>query len=376
MYLLFQHRSLKSNYTEHQPHFKRFQDLDPQEEYAVSHRSMSPHRAPLIVEHDHGIPKHDARIHNPGRERERTTSRDPARQRGGPRNHDPSRDRERPRSRDPVRDREQPRIGDPVRDREHMRNRGPVSLREHLRSHDAVPQREHSRSHDPGRDREYPRAGGLVRHQEHARNHDPVRDHREHPRSRDPLRTGVLPRDRDYPKISEPQRGRDPTRGRESSRSNELFKHGRDYNQQQGTSHDGPSGSSNYHIQEDARFRTSSAERGSPLRGMRHLKEQPRIESLLREPHGQRAVNDQDFRMDESNRARPCVSDWEDETQPRGNRGGVLGQGNILKGHPPQRNTNHPGARTDLASHETLKIKVDMSRPVGHSRYSIASAVL
>ncbi|KAG7317559.1 hypothetical protein KOW79_018594 [Hemibagrus wyckioides] len=363
----YSERSLKSNYMEHQPHFKRFQDLDPQEEYAVSHRSLSPHRAPLIVEHDHGIPKHDARIHNPGRERERTTSRDPARQRGDPRNHDPSRDHERPRSRDPVRDREQPRIGDPVRDREHMRNRDPVSLREHLRSHDAVPQQEHSRSHDPGRDREYPRAGGPVRHQEHARNHDPVRDHREHPRSRHLLRTGDLPRDRDYPKISEPQRGRDPTRERESSRSNELFKHGRDYNQQQGTSHDGPSGSSNYHIREDARFRTSSAERGSPLRGMRHLKEQPRIESLLREPHGQRAVNDQDFRMDESNRARPYVSDWEDETQPRGNHGGVLGQGNILKGNPPQRNTNHSGARTDLASHETLKIKVDMSRPVGHS---------
>ncbi|KAK2814848.1 hypothetical protein Q7C36_023114 [Tachysurus vachellii] len=348
----YSERSLKSNYTEHQLHFKRFQDLDAQEEYTVSHRGLSPNCAPVIVEHDHGIPKHDARIHNPGRERERPTSRDPARERGDPRNHDPSRGRERPRSRDPVREREHTRIGDPVR------------VQEHLRNPDSVAQREHSRSRDPGRDREYPRSSGPIRHQEHVRSHGPVRD-RDHSRSSDgPRSSDHLPRDRDYPKSSEPQRGRDPTLGRESSRNNEFYKPGRDYNHQPRTSHDSPSGPSNYHVREDARF--SSAVRGSPLRGMRHQKESPRVESLLRAPHGQRAADDRDFRMDESNRARPYTCDWEEETQPRG---GVLGQGNVPKGDPQHRNPSHPGARMDFASHETLKIKVDMSRPVGHSSH-------
>lgn len=351
LYLLFQYRSLKSNYTEHQLHFKGFQDLDPQEEYTVSHRGFSPHCAPVIVEHGHGIPKHDASIHNPGRDRERPRSRDSARERGHSRNPDSGRDREHPRSHDPVRDREQPRSSGPVRDREHPRNRDPVS------------QREHPRSHDPGRDREYPRGSGPVRHQEHPRTHDP-------------LRTSDLPRGRDYPKSSEPQRGRDPTRGRESSRSKELHKHGREYNHHSGTSHHSPSGSSNYHIREDTRFHTSLAERGSPLQGMQPHKEQPRMGSHSREPYGQRAVDDRDFRMDEIDRAGASVHDWEEEAQPRGNHGGVLGQGSVLKRTPQHRNTNHPGTRMDFAGHETLKIKVDMSRPVHQSRYSIAAAVL
>ncbi|XP_026793616.3 filaggrin-2 [Pangasianodon hypophthalmus] len=352
----YSERSLKSNYSEHQLHFKGYQDLDPQEEYTVSHRGFSPHCAPVIVEHDHGIPKHDARIHSPGRDRERPRSRDPARERGHPRNHDPGRDRERPMSRDLVRDREQPRSGGPVRDREHPRNRNPVS------------QREHPRSHDPDRNQEYPRGTGSVRHQEHPRSHDPVRN-QEHPRSRDPLRTSDLPRDRGYSKSSEPQRGRDPNRGRESSRSKELRKHGRDYNHHPGTSHDSPSGSSTYHIREDTRFHASLAERGSPLQGMRQHTEQPRLGSHSREPHGQRAVDDRDFRVNESNRTRDSVHDWEEDTEPRGNHGGVLGQGSVLKRNHQHRNPNHPGARMDFAGHETLKIKVDMSRPVGQSSH-------
>lgn len=327
----------------------------------MSHMGFSPHYAPVIVEHDHGIPKPDARIHNPGRDREPQRSRDPIRERGHPRNPDPGRDRERPRSHDPVRDREQLRSSGPVRDREPPRNREPVS------------QQEHPRSHDPGRNRDFPRGSGPVGHQERPRSRDPVRD-REHPRSRDPLRTSDLPRG--YPKGSETQRGRDPARGRESSRSKELHKHGRDYNHHPGTSHDGPSSSSNYHVKEDARFRTSTAERGSPLRGLRQNKEQPRMGSHSREPQGQRAVDDGNFRINETSRARASVLDWEDETQHGGNPGGVLQQENVLKRNPQHRNPNRPGARMDFAGYETLKIKVDMSRPLHQSRYSIAAAVL
>lgn len=350
LYLLFQHRSLKSNYSEHRLHFKGYKDLDPQEEYTVSHRGFSQNCAPVIVEHDHGILKHDARIHDTGRDRERPGSRDLAREHRPSRNPDPGRDRERPRIRDPVKDREQRGSGGPVRDREHPKN------------HDPLSQREHERSQDRGKDQVYPRGGGPVGHQEHPRSHDPVRD-REPPRSRDPLRAGALPRDRDYPRSSELQRSRDPIRGTESSRSKDLCKHVREYIHHPGTSHDGPSGSSNYHS------------RGSPLRGMQHHKEQPRMGSHSREPHGQRAVDAGNFKSDEGNRARASVLDWDKETQPRGNHGGVLGQGNILKRNPQHKNPNGPGARMDFDGHETLKIKVDMSRPLHQSRYSIAAAV-
>lgn len=391
----YSERSLKSNYTAHELHFKEYQDLDPQEGYTVSPRGFSPHCAPVIVEHDHGIPKDNARIHNPGRDRERQRSRDPARERGHPRNRDPSRDRECPRSRDPVRDRErprsrdlgrdreQPRSGGPVRDQEHPMSRDPVSqreqprsggpVREHPRSRDPPSRQEHPRSRDLVRDREQPRSGGPVRHQEHPRSRDPIKD-RDRPRSRDPQRTTDLSRDRDYAKSTELQRGRDPTRGRESSRSQERYKHGSDYNHHAGTSHDGSSSSSNYHVREDARFRTSSAERGSPLLGLQHHKEQPRMGSLSRELHGQRAVDDTDFRMDESNRGRASIHDWEEEMQTRGSHGGVLRQGDVLKRNAQHRSPSYPGPRMDFA--ETLKIKVDMSRPVGQSRYSIVAAVL
>lgn len=337
---------MKSNYSDH---YKGYQDLDPQEEYSVLHRGFSPHGAPVIVEHDHGILKHDARIHNPGRDRERPRSHNPARERGHTRNPNP------------VRDREQPRCSGPVRDPEHQRNRDPVS------------QQEHPRNHDPGRDQDYPRDGGSVRHQEHPRSHDPVRD-RERPGIRDPLRTSDLPRDRDHSKSSAPHRVRDPTRPRESSRSKDLHRHGRDYSHHPGTSHKVPSGSSNYHIRDDARFLTSSAERGSPLQDTLHHKKQPRMGSHSRESHGQRAVGDGIFRMDRSNRAGASVLDWDEDTQPRGSVG-VLGQGNVLKRNPQHRNPNHPGVRKDFAGHETLKIKVDTSRPLHQSRYSIATAI-
>ncbi|KAF5894377.1 BCLAF1 and THRAP3 family member 3-like [Clarias magur] len=335
----YSERSLKSNYTEHQLHFKEYQDLDPQEEYSTSHRNFSPHRAPVIVEHDHGIPKDDVRLHNPGRDRERPRSRDPARDRDHPRNRDLI--REHPRSHDPVRDRERPRDSGYVRDREHPRNRDPIMGREH------------------------PRSSGAVGYQDLPRSHDPVSD-RELPRSHDPLRTRDPSGDRDYLKSGEAQRGSDLSRGRESSRSKELRNHARDYNHPPGMTH---GGLSTYHAREDASFRNSLDERGSPLRGQREHKEQPRMGSHPKEPHRPRAVDDRDFRMDERDRARASGLDWEEGRQPRRNHGGVLGQRNVPKRNLQHRNPSHPGARKDFASHETLKIKVDMSRPVGQSSH-------
>lgn len=312
------------------------------------HRDFSSHRAPIIVEHDHGIQKDDARLHNPDRDRECRRSRDPARDRGHPRNQDLI--RERPRSRDPIGDREQPRVSVSVRDREHPRNRDPIM------------------------DREHPRSSGAVRYQDHPRSHDPVSD-RERPRSRDPLRTRDPSGDGDYLKSSEAHRGRDLTRRRESSRSKELHNHAREYNHPPGMAHDNSGGLSTYHIREEVSFRNRLAERG-PLRDLRQHKEQPRMGSHPRERLGPRAVDDQDFRTDERERAIVSGHDWEEERQSRGNHGGMLGQGNVPKRNPQHRNPSHPEARKDFASHETLKIKVDMSRPVGQSRYGIVAAVL
>ncbi|KAI5092050.1 hypothetical protein C0J45_17681 [Silurus meridionalis] len=228
----YSERSLKSNYT--QLHFEGFHELDLREEYTTSHRGFSPQCTPLIVEHDHGIPKHDVRILNPGND---------------------------------------------------------------------------------------------------------------------------LPRG--YAKNSEPQGGR------RSSRSMERHKHGRDYNDQPEISHESPSGLLNYDMREDSRFHNTSAERG-----MRHHKEQPRMGSHSREPHGHMdAVDDRDYRMDEGNRASASVHSWKGEVQPRGKHGGVPGHGNNPKRNLQQRLLSHPGAVTDFAGHETLKIKVDMSRPIGQSSH-------
>ncbi|XP_046689453.1 BCLAF1 and THRAP3 family member 3 [Silurus meridionalis] len=338
----YSERSLKSNYT--QLHFEGFHELDLREEYTTSHRGFSPQCTPLIVEHDHGIPKHDVRILNPGRERERPRSRDPTREPGHSRTHDLSRDRERPRSHDVVRDNEQLRSGGPIRDRELPRSRNPVS------------QHEHPGTRDPERGRGYPQGSGNFRQQEHPRSRDLVGD-REHPRRSNSLRGNDLPRG--YAKNSEPQGGR------RSSRSMERHKHGRDYNDQPEISHESPSGLLNYDMREDSRFHNTSAERG-----MRHHKEQPRMGSHSREPHGHMdAVNDRDYRMDEGNRASASVHSWKGEVQPRGKHGGVPGHGNNPKRNLQQRLLSHPGAVTDFAGHETLKIKVDMSRPIGQSSH-------
>lgn len=353
LYLLFQHRSLKSDYSEHRLDFKGYRDLDTQEKYPVSRRGFSPHCAPVIVEHDHGIPKHDARIRNPSKDQVRPRSHDQAQEREWQRSGDPGRDREQPKNCGSIRNREHPRNRDLVSQRDPPKSHDSGRNREHPRDRDPLSQRDPSRSHDPGRNSEHPKRGSSVRHQEHPRSHDLVRD-REHPRTRD------LPSNRGYPKDGDTQRCIDPTKGRESSRGKEHHKQRRDYSHNSGTSHSDPSGSSICHIKEDSRFRTASVERG-------------RMGSHSREAHG--PGGEGNFRINENNRARASLLEWQDELQPRANHGCLAGQRNVLKRNPPHRNPNHPETRTDFASHETLKIKVDMSRPVHQSRYSIAAAV-
>ncbi|XP_072545430.1 uncharacterized protein [Salminus brasiliensis] len=308
----FSERSIKPNYREHHLHPKRFKGLDPEEEYSVSHRGFSPHNAPVIVEHAHGISNHNAIS------------------RGPPRSHDPYRNRDHSKSRDPP------------------------------RSHDPLGHQEHPRSHDPLRNREHPRSRAPPRVNDFARN-------------RNPVRISDLTRNRDGPRSDEPPHGRDPPRTREPSRSRESFKHERDLEQYAGVTHDRYGGSANYHVGEEARFHRSSVGRGNPMRGRSQHREPSRIDPHAREHHGQRTVgqtSDVDLRNDKGNRARASVHAWDKGTQRGENH--VLERGKVSKGIPQHRKPNTsaaPASRMDFTEHETLRIKVDMSRPVGHSSH-------
>ncbi|XP_051538899.1 BCLAF1 and THRAP3 family member 3-like [Myxocyprinus asiaticus] len=89
----FSERSSKSDYIEHHPSSKGFTDFGLQDEYSEHHRGFSPHRAPFIVEHDHGFSKQDSRSRDPPRTRSRARSRDPPRRSETPRNREPHQDR-------------------------------------------------------------------------------------------------------------------------------------------------------------------------------------------------------------------------------------------------------------------------------------------
>uniref|UniRef100_A0A3B1JDS5 BCLAF1 and THRAP3 family member 3 n=1 Tax=Astyanax mexicanus TaxID=7994 RepID=A0A3B1JDS5_ASTMX len=306
-------RWLKPNYREHHSHPKRFRGLDPEEEDCGPHRGFSPHNAPVIVEHDHGISNHDA------------LNRDQ------PRSRDAYRNREHPGSRDPSRN------YDPFREREHSKHRDPP------RSKDLLRNREHSRSRDP------------------QRSHDPLRN-QGHPRNRDPSRTYDFGRNRDYPRSSEQSHGTGPSRSRES------FRHERDLEQHAEIPHGGYDGSVDYQDGEETRFhQQSSVGRGHPMRGRPHQRGQFRMEPHGGEHHEQRTMNqssDVDLRKDKGNQARASGQTWEKETHPGGNFG-VLEQGKGFKGIQQANNASW----TDFAGHESLRIKVDMSRPVNHSSH-------
>lgn len=312
-------RSLKPNYREHHPHPKRFRGLDPEEEYCASHRGFSPHDAPVIVEHDHGISNHPL-------------NRDP------PRSHNTYRNREHPGSRDPSRNR------DLLRDREHPKHRDPPRI------HDPLRNREHSWSRDP------------------QRSHDPITN-QGHPRSRDPSRTENFGRNRDYPRSSEQSHSSGPSRSRES------FRRERDLEQHAEVPHGGYGGAVDYQAGEETRFHShSSVGRGHHTRSRSHQREQFRMEPHGRECHvlgTMNQISDVDLRKDQGNQARASGQTWEKGAQPGGNFG-VLEQGKGLKGIQQANNATW----MDFTGHESLRIQVDMSRPVGHSRYSIIAAVI
>lgn len=102
--------------------------------------------------------------------------------------------------------------------------------------------------------------------------------------------------------------------------------------------------------------------------------EQSRMESHSRDSDRRREMNLRDVSdIDLRNRERGSVHEWEEE-RPQRNHGRMTGQEEVRQRAPYHRNRNTnvgPAPRMDFSEQETLKIKVDMSRPVGQSRYSI-----
>ncbi|XP_050954140.1 BCLAF1 and THRAP3 family member 3 [Labeo rohita] len=252
----FSERSSKSDYREHHPPSEGFTDFGRQDEFVEHHRGFSPRRAPVIVEHDHGIAKQDSR------------SRDPPKMSASVRNRDPPRTNETHRNRD-------------------RRDQG---------FHTRTLQDRH---------------GGRP-------NSNPQDESR-----------------KNYSSYGRETQGRE-TQGRETQ--------GRET-------------------------------QGRETQGREHSRhmEQPRMESHSRDSETRREmgnvrdVNDVDLR----NRERDSVHDWEDERSQR-NQGRMMGQGVVRQRAQYQRKPNAnvgPASRMDFSEQETLKIKVDMSRPIRQSSH-------
>lgn len=186
-------------------------------------------------------------------------------------------------------------------------------------------------------------------------------------RNRDPLKMGGQSRGRDPPRPSETQRNRDPYRDR------------RDQGHHSRTLQDRPGGRPNGNPREETRKNYSSYERESQGRERSRHTDESRMEPYSRDLEGRREINlrdttDTDLRNWElGNWERDSVREWEEE-RPLRNPGRMMGQEEV---HPrdqynrnPKTNVG-PASRMDFSEQETLKIKVDMSRPVTQARYCI-----
>ncbi|XP_052398588.1 BCLAF1 and THRAP3 family member 3 [Carassius gibelio] len=84
----FAERSSKSDYREHRPPSEGRMEFGRKDDFVEHHRGLSPRRAPVIVEHDHGIAKRDSRNHDPPKMSGNLRSRDPPRTSETQRNRD------------------------------------------------------------------------------------------------------------------------------------------------------------------------------------------------------------------------------------------------------------------------------------------------
>ncbi|NP_001417831.1 uncharacterized protein LOC503771 isoform 1 [Danio rerio] len=186
---------------------------------------------------------------------------------------------------------------------------------------------------------------------------------------------GIVKQDlryREPPKMGGQSRARDPPRPSESQRNREPYRDRRDQGHHSRTLQERPGGRPNGNPREEGRKNYSSYERESQGRERSRHIDQSRMESHSRDLEGRREMNlrvtsDTDLR----NWERDSVHEWEEE-RPQKNPGRMMEQEEVRPRDQYNRNpkTNvGPPSRTDFSEHETLKIKVDMSRPVTQASY-------
>ncbi|XP_077100888.1 uncharacterized protein LOC143751950 [Siphateles boraxobius] len=183
-------------------------------------------------------------------------------------------------------------------------------------------------------------------------------------RSRDPPKTSGYPRSRDPPRPTETQRNREPHRNR------------RDQGHHARPLQDRHTGRPNINSREETRKNYSSYAGESQGRERPKRMDQSRMQSHSRDSEGRREMNLRDVSdIDLRNKERGSVHEWEEE-RPQRNHGRIMGQEEVRQRAPYHRNQNAnvgPAPRMDFSEQETLKIKVDMSRPVrqtSHLGYS------
>lgn len=190
---------------------------------------------------------------------------------------------------------------------------------------------------------------------------------------RDPPRTNERPRSRDPPRRNDVQRNREPNRDPNRDR--------RDQGQHAHTLQGRHGRASNSNVREDSRKYYSTFGGESQVRDRSRQMDRSRTESRSSDLDGRREteaddINNVGLRTEMSRRERD--RDWDAE-EFRGNNRRMMEQDEVPQRAQYQRNPNAKSghaSRMDFGEQETLKIKVDMSRPVGNSRYSIIAVQL
>lgn len=179
---------------------------------------------------------------------------------------------------------------------------------------------------------------------------------------------------RDPPRPNDRARSRDPPRRIEAQRNRESHRD-RDQGHHAHTLQGRHSRTPNSNVREDTRRHYSSYGEESLVRDRprHHDPVRSRTELQSRDLDGRQEmeavdISDVDLRTERSRRERD--RNWDDE-KFQGNNRRMMEHEEVPQ---YQRNPNTKGghsSRLDFGEQETLKIKVDMSRPVANSRYSI-----
>lgn len=181
---------------------------------------------------------------------------------------------------------------------------------------------------------------------------------------------------RDPPRTNERPRSRDPPRRNDVQRNRELNRDRRDQGQHAHTLQGRHGRAPNSNVREDSRKHYSTFGGESQVRDRSRQMDRSRTESHSSDLDGRREAEADDINnvslRTEMNRK------WDGE-EFRGNNRKMMEQEEVPQRAQYQRNPNAKSghaSRMDFGEQETLKIKVDMSRPVGNSRYSIIAVQL